>query len=631
MISERSRATPVKLLVVFVMLSGVPLLALGWLGWRVIEQDRALEIQRQRERLENAASLIARDIEARVTGWEQLLPSAAGGASITMPPNAVFVLIDPNGVVATQGPRLPYYPCVAPPSTRSSGRFTAGDALEFREQNPGAALATYRELAASRDESIRSEALMRIARCLKKLQRPVEALDAYERLATMRGSSIAGWPAELVARRERIALLTAHGEADDVARERRLLTSALVDGRYTIDHATFRFFSESAFPEVADGREQPLASAVEAFWPSWLEQPAGRRTAVLPSGAFVAVWRTVPDGIAALAVPLDAVTRPIQEAARSFAVTVQLDDDAGRPVWGRAADGVRVTKSARETGLPWSFHVAANSPSAPAAADSRRNLFAAGFGLMVLVISAASYFVFRAVTQELRVASLQSDFVAAVSHEFRTPLTAMCHLTEMLERGDASVARLPEYYRALGKESRRLHTMVENLLDFGRLDAGRRAYDFCETDAIGLVDRVVREYTERASGAASRIEKAFPQPGPVLVRADREALALAVRNLLDNALKYSPASAPVRLAVTPKTGTVAMSVADCGAGIGPQERREIFRKFTRGTSARTLNVKGTGIGLTMADQIVRAHGGRLELETEAGRGSTFTIVLPMVG
>lgn len=631
MISGHSRATPVKLLVVFVLLSGIPLLALGWLGWRVLEQDRALEIQRQRERLENAASLIAREIEARVTAWEQVLPSAARGASITLPANGVFLLVGTNGVLAKQGPPLPYYPRVALPPTRSSGLFAAGDALEFREQNPAAALAFYGELATSKDEAIRGEALMRIARCLKKLQRPGEALDAYDRLATMRGASIAGWPAELVARRERIALLTANGEAGDVARERRLLTSALVDGRYTIDHATFTFFSESAFPEVADGPQQQLASAVDALWPSWLEQPAGRRTVVLPSGAFVGVWRTLPDGIAALAVPLDAVTRPIQEAARSFGVTAQLDDDAGRPVWGRAADAVRVTKSARETGLPWSLHVAANASSTLATVDSRRNLFAAGFGLMVLVISAASYFVFRAVTRELRVASLQSDFVAAVSHEFRTPLTAMCHLTEMLEQGTASVDRLPEYYRALGKESRRLHTMVENLLDFGRLDSGRRAYDFCETDAIELVDRVVREYTEHASGVASRIEKAFPQPGPVLVRADREALALAVRNLLDNAVKYSPASAPVRLAVTPESGTVAMSVADCGVGIGPQERHEIFRKFTRGTSARALNVKGTGIGLTMADQIVKAHGGRLELETEAGRGSTFTIVLPMVG
>ena len=92
---------------------------------------------------------------------------------------------------------------------------------------------------------------------------------------------------------------------------------------------------------------------------------------------------------------------------------------------------------------------------------------------MLLVIAAAAYFVFRAVHRELGVARLQSDFVAAVSHEFRTPLTAMCHLTEMLDEGSTEPDRLPHYYRALRRESHRLHAMVENLLDFGRIDAGR--------------------------------------------------------------------------------------------------------------------------------------------------------------
>ena len=113
-------------------------------------------------------------------------------------------------------------------------------------------------------------------------------------------------------------------------------------------------------------------------------------------------------------------------------------------------------------------------------------------------------------TASLAVARLQSDFVAAVSHEFRTPLTAMCHLTEMLEQGDTKPERLPDYYRALGKETRRLHTMVENLLDFGRMDSGRRTYDFCETDAAELVDQVAQEFTDRSAAAAQRIETAPP-------------------------------------------------------------------------------------------------------------------------
>jgi two-component system phosphate regulon sensor histidine kinase PhoR len=629
MVSGVSRTAPAKLLALFALLSGVPLLALGWLGWRVLEQDRVLENQRQRERLENAASLIARELDVKFSDWEQLLAAGARGESIAVPQGGVFLLIGPDGVAARQGAPLPYYPRVAPPATVPSALFAVGDALEFREQNLVAALASNRQLAASKDDAIRGEALVRMARCLRKLRRNIEALETYDRLAVIRTASIAGSPAELVARRERIALMMEGGDTDGAAREQRLLSSALAEGRYPIDRATFEFFSELTSSVEADGAPRPLASAVEALWSSWLEQPTGRSTIVTSSGTFVTVWRKAAGGIAALTLPLAVVTVSIEDAGRSLQVTAQLDDRVGKTMWGRVDDAARVSKSTRETGLPWSLHVAAGPSSASALVDSRRNLFVAGFGLIALVIAAAGYFVSRAVTRELRVAQLQSDFVAAVSHEFRTPLTAMCHLTEMLEQGNMNSDRLPEYYRALGKESRRLHAMVENVLDFKRMDAGRRAYNFRETDAIDLIDNVTQEYTDRVPGAASRIEKVLPDHGPAFVRADQEALALAIRNLLDNAMKYSPASSPVRVTVASQNGTVAVSVADHGAGIGAQERREIFRKFTRGAAARTLNVKGTGIGLTMADQIVKAHGGRLELESDPGFGSTFTIVLPV--
>jgi signal transduction histidine kinase len=208
----------------------------------------------------------------------------------------------------------------------------------------------------------------------------------------------------------------------------------------------------------------------------------------------------------------------------------------------------------------------------------------------------------------------------------------MCHLTEILEQGDAAPERRSQYYEALGKESRRLRTMVESLLDFGRMDSGRRSYDFCATDAVELVGQVAQEFADRSTTAARRIDMSSvgASGSAVCVHADREALALALRNLLDNAMKYSPESAPVRLAVTVGNGTVAVSIEDRGPGVSAEERRAIFRKFTRGTAARRLNVKGTGIGLTMAHQIVKAHGGRLELDSEAGRGCIFTIVLPVM-
>jgi signal transduction histidine kinase len=148
---------------------------------------------------------------------------------------------------------------------------------------------------------------------------------------------------------------------------------------------------------------------------------------------------------------------------------------------------------------------------------------------------------------------------------------------------------------------------------------------------------VVEEFREHACFSTERIElQTAPaqsdaqRGGDARIRADREAIALALRNLLDNAVKYSAESSTVSVSVQSRGDLTGISVEDQGAGITRQEQRDVFRKFVRGTAARTLNVKGTGIGLAMADQIVSAHGGRLELLSEPGLGSRFTIWLPAV-
>jgi signal transduction histidine kinase len=225
-------------------------------------------------------------------------------------------------------------------------------------------------------------------------------------------------------------------------------------------------------------------------------------------------------------------------------------------------------------------------------------------------------------------ARLQSEFVSAVSHEFRTPLAAMRHLTDLLEEGGAPPDRLTSFYSALGKEARRLQAMVESLLDFARFESGRHAYDMQEHDATELTTELVNEFCEQRRLAPGRVEWRSPCDA-VPVRADREALALAVRNLLDNAVKYSPESSRVSVSVERRGGTVRISVEDHGPGIGANEKRDIFRRFVRGRAAKTLNVKGTGIGLAMAQGIVGAHGGRIEVESREGQGSRFTVVLPL--
>jgi signal transduction histidine kinase len=117
-------------------------------------------------------------------------------------------------------------------------------------------------------------------------------------------------------------------------------------------------------------------------------------------------------------------------------------------------------------------------------------------------------------------------------------------------------------------------------------------------------------------------------PADQIAPADREAISLALRNLIDNALKYSPESMPVHVSIVREGSQVLIAIADEGPGIAASEQRDIFKKFVRGSAAADRRVKGTGIGLAMADHIVRAHGGQIRLRSEVGRGSTFTIAIP---
>ena len=260
----------------------------------------------------------------------------------------------------------------------------------------------------------------------------------------------------------------------------------------------------------------------------------------------------------------------------------------------------------------------------------RRRLLIGGFVLLATLSLAASWLILRAVAREMAVARLQSDFVAAVSHEFRTPLTTLRQFTDMLrDHPGLPEERRSVCYAAQARATERLTRLVESVLDFGRMEAGARPYHFEPRDCADLVERVVEDF--RAQPQAAGYVVKFARNGNIPVDADEEALSRAVWNLLDNAVKYSPDVSPIEVGVSERDGTVSIAVRDHGLGIPARERQRIFLRFQRGEQARTLGIRGTGIGLAMVDQIVRAHNGHVEVESEAGAGSIFTIVLPAKG
>ena len=627
----RSLKPPQKLLAVFLLLAGLPLAGLGWLGWQLLERDRR---QGEGERLESAAVLIAAELEHALGQWDAVLAPALRHDAVQLPAGVSLLVVLSNGAPRHQGAPLAYYPVLARPASAPADMFVSGELYEYRsDPDLDKAAAIYRALAKSRADPVRAGALMRLARVARRQQRLRDAVARYGELAMLGETVVNDVPASLVAGRERMALFGALGNEPAATSEAAALAAALAQGRFAVDRATFDFYAQSLPPRQSvspDAEAVRLATALEQVWPLFRQRAEGRVAAAGPHG-IVAAWRRSGDDTAIVLGHDEGLFARARDVAARLGVGLSLGDPlvAGRDT---APSAPRVVRTANETGLPWTMEVLQpRSTELDAAAAARWRLFAGGFALVVLFMGAAAYFVFRSLNRELAVAQLQSDFVSAVSHEFRTPLTAMCHLTELLEEGSATADRLPHYYRALGKESRRLQALVESLLDFGRIESGRAVYEFLETDATEFVTRTIQEFRENAGPAAVRVGLRRTQDGTAspCIRADRGALAVALRNLLDNALKYSPSSTPVTVTVDARDGFVRIGLEDAGAGISRAEPRESFRKFTRGTAARALNVKGTGIGLTMAAEIVRAHGGRLEVRSEPGQGSRFTTLLPM--
>jgi len=642
----------------------VPVIILVWLGWRLLREDQILENQRIQARLESAAEGIAAaldrnlsDLEAQLSALPAATTSLAGTAAsklgIDPGEDALVVLIDPAGVAAYPGGRLLYYPSLPALSEPDEKVFAAGEAMELRRNDPAGASAVFRQLARSNDAGIRAGALLRLARSLRKTGRSDEALAAYGELSALRTATIRGIPADLLARQARCGLLYDMTRGPEVNREAGELYSDLQNGRWMLTRTAYRFHSDAARKRLQSDRELEgrqareleqlaLAEGVQYLWDEWQklrmgEGDASGRRGMRVGGHFVSLfWRSQPDRMTALVAGprfvAERVMVKILPLALRQGVKVILADAEGHAIGGPAqvAGSQQLLRSPAETRLPWTLLVTSLDPVADVAEIAgRRRILLSAFAVMIAVVLAGSYFLTRAVTRELEAARLKSDFVAAVSHEFRTPLASMCQIAELFADG-----RVPQeeqrrqYYGLLVSESRRLKRLGENLLDLARMEGGAKEYRLEALDAGALVENTVSEFQDEVAPRGYRIELSVKSPGMIL-RADGEALRRALWNLLDNAVKYSPDCRAVWVEVAREESQCRILVRDRGLGISAAEQKHVFEKFARSASSKVAGIEGTGIGLSMVDRIVRAHRGSIRVESEPGRGSTFTVLLPL--
>lgn len=297
----------------------------------------------------------------------------------------------------------------------------------------------------------------------------------------------------------------------------------------------------------------------------------------------------------------------------------------------RSTDGVRQRSAVIATPAdeqPWTLKVthASGSIGDYILSEERKNL-AIGAGIYLLLVGSILAITISA-NRARTFAQKQVDFVSSVSHEFRTPLAVIYSAGENLADGVArSDDQVTRYGELIKGEGRKLTGMVEQILEFAGARSGKRRYNFAEMEA-GAVIRSAVEECRGVIDASSAEVTVDVEPGLPMINADSAALSLAIQNLINNAVKYSAGTPHLVVTAANGNGRVAISVKDHGIGIAEKDIKKIFEPFFRARSVVDSQISGNGLGLSLVREIVAAHGGSVESESEPGSGSTFTISLP---
>lgn len=378
-----------------------------------------------------------------------------------------------------------------------------------------------------------------------------------------------------------------------------------------------------------------LAEIPPSFW-----ERGGRRHLVVGDQVILAAVLKSRDGrplLAALTRNPEVLRREILEKTlgkQEGASILTVIDQQDRLVYTREpldrADRI-VTVTFGEV-LPF-WRVALYQPHGISPQEAVRRqitIFSVAFLLLLVVIVAGLFATYRLVRRETEMARLKADFVANVSHDLKTPLSLIRMFGETLEMDrvpDEATRR--EYYSVITRESERLSRLIDNVLDFSRIESGRWKYNISPTAVEPLVRDVIDSFSYPLAQGGFKVDVTVAPDLPDLPM-DPDAVGQALANLVDNAIKYS--GDRKRLHVEAKTinGNVAISVADDGIGIPREEHERIFEKFYRVGRSETQGRRGSGVGLALVRHVAEAHGGRVTVESRPGEGSRFTIWLPLV-
>ena len=432
----------------------------------------------------------------------------------------------------------------------------------------------------------------------------------------------------------RLQAVVAASGLDPGALDRWRAETPLVDRLYLVDRRGRLCYPRRVAEDDAAVFAALLAEASAGVW----ERPGRRDLSAGERPALAAVIRA-PDGAPLLA----AVTHDVETLRRDVLAgtlggleaptIVAVLDAGGRPVYARAAlDGAVEVATAPFREVLRAWRVAVYQPPGTSPRESVRRqvaVFTGVLGLLIVVILAGLVATGRLVRRETEMARLKSDFVANVSHDLKTPLSVIRMFGETLELGRVTdEATRHEYYRVITREAERLTRLIDNVLDFSRIEGGRRRYERVPTAVEPLLRATLESFSYPLAQGGFSVEVTVAPDVPE-VALDPEAVGQALANLIDNAIKYSGQRKVLRVEARMVDGDLALTVADEGVGIPRAEHGRIFEKFYRVERGPSQGRRGSGVGLALVRHVADAHGGRVTVDSAPGRGSRFTLWLPV--
>lgn len=609
-----------------ILLVAVPALLLAFLGLRTVRIDRLEAAQQLRERRTQAARLGDATLRAWIETLEHRLArhtaTRAAGESIEL------FTCDRSGTLTFHSDRLlagaPRHEIDWPPAVerlieRAQAAEVRGDratALDLFGEIAAAEtrLSAWAGLAALRVEakdnlpllgSVKSDQItpsgvpVLLAAVARLTSAPAETRRRYASLATQARSRLRA------------------GEWWLTLDERRFYDAelgALLDGRGGEDA---RLQKLSRIARIVRGiplrRDEPTRQYERMEIPTLL--------LLVPAADDEASWHGAALDAAALRRLLAAV---MAQALTRDAASAGVSDEKGSLLWGISSNGGQAEALSTIPGWRLQFQRAETSTWR----DSRVIFWVAAITLLVVTMLLSLAATIRLTEREAELARMQSDFIAGVSHDFKTPITALRLLLERIMSGRIPAGDAADEYRvAAERELKRLERHVDRLLEAQRIQAGKRRYTFASVPISEIVTGAVADLATQARAKQMTIRSDVPDLPPIPV--DREALTDAVANLLGNAVKYSPAGTTIDVTARIEDDRAAIEIADEGFGIDAEDAGKIFERFYRGKRRHETPIDGSGLGLALVKATVQAHGGEIVVSSVPGKGSRFTIRLPL--